>query len=268
MRRILAVISAGLILGVASPAQALDTLIDARFESVRLTRNGSIQVVLEYGCPGGQGYQGVPGESWFYVYQQGARDASYDSSFGETIVCEGNMQTIVRRFPPLEGEPWDPKLLPIVEMNLVVRASSDPERTLQAMEIDTFSLHGLEEATRRGDIHINRVRMNDRGALVVTMTYRCPKGWFVDVEDDSDWATLTARQDGPGWDDVEAWLPLGDAILCDGTPTTLVKRIEGLRQAGLSPALPTQLEAMMITVKSRTDHLQVYALDGIAMFIP
>ena len=50
-------------------------------------------------------------------------------------------------------------------MNLVVRANSDPERALQATEVDTFSLHGLEEATRRGDIHINRVRMNDRGAL-------------------------------------------------------------------------------------------------------
>ena len=238
--------------------------MDARFESVRLTHSGSVRVELEYLCP--EGYHEA-GESWFYVTQQvGPGEGRFDETFRAAIVCDGTTQTLIRKFPPLEGQPWDSKYLPIIEMNLVVRADADPDRTLQAIEIDTFSLHGLDEATLRGDIHITRVRMNDRGALVVRMTYRCPAGWFVNVEDDSDWATLTVRQDGPGWDDVDAWLPLGDDIACDGTLKTLVKRFEGLRQAGLSSAPPVQIQAMMITERPKP-HLHVYALDGIATFV-
>ena len=49
------------------------------------------------------------------------------------------------------------------------------------------------------------------------MTYRCPKGWFVDVEDDSHWATLAqppARQlerhrVAAGADPVVRWSVLG-----------------------------------------------------------
>ncbi len=266
MRRILAVMSVGLFLAMATPAVALDTLIDARFDSVRLTPNGSIRVALEYSCP--EGYQ-EPGESWFYVMQQvGAGEGQFDQTFGDSIVCDGNTQTVVRKFPPLEGRPWDPTLFTVVEMNLVVRVNDDPVSTLQGMEVDTFRLHGLEEATRPGDIHINRVRMNERGALVVTMTYRCPKGWFVDVEDDSDWAELSISQGDPSTGSyLNLGAPLGEDILCDGTPTTLVNRIEGARQAGLSADLPTQISALMITV-NRFNRSYVYALDGIVLFVP
>ena len=262
MRRTIAVISAGLLLSLATPALALDTLADARFASVRLTPNGSIRVVLKYRCP--QGYQGVASESWFYVEQV---DYSDDLSFGEKILCDGNTQTLVRRFPP-EGQPWDSKLPLRVDMNLFLRATFAPERTLQAIEIDTYSPHGLEEATRPGDIHINRVRMNDRGALVVTMTYRCPTGTFVDVDNDDDWATITVLQGDPqvGYD-VQAYVPLGDDISCDGTQKTLVKRFEGPRQVELSPDLPIQLEALMITV-NRPRTRGVSALEGIALFVP
>ena len=265
MRRIVAVISAGLLLSLAAPALALDTLADARFESVRLTPNGGIRVVLEYRCP--QGYQGVAGESWFYVEQM---DYSDVPSFEEMIICDGNTQTLVRRFPPegLQGQPWDPKRTVRVEMRLFVRATSDPERPLHAIESDTYSLHGLEEATRPGDIHITRVRMNDRGELVVAMAYRCPRGTFVDVENDNDWATITVLQgDGQVSYDVYTDVPLGDDISCDGTPKTLVKRFEGPRQVELSPDLPIALEALMITV-NRQRTRGVSATDGIALNVP
>lgn len=265
MRRfVVAVLSAGLLLSLAAPALALDTLADARFASVRLTPNGSIRVVLEYRCL--QGYQGVAGESWFYV-EQGPVDYAQVPSFAETIVCDGSTQTLVRRFRLL-GQPWDPKATVRVEMRLFARATSDPERPIHAVESDTYSLHGLDEATRPGDIHITRVRVNDRGVLVVAMTYRCPKGSFVDVENDNDWATITVLQGDPeiGYD-VYTDVPLGDDISCDGTPKTLVKRFEGQRQVELSPDLPIVLEALMITV-NRQRTRGVSALDGIALNIP
>ena len=191
MKRVIPVVMAiGLALGVAGPAYALDPLIDSRFRDVRLKDNGSVRMEVEYKCPGRRGYEAdAAGIVAYHIQSSGAY---VTDAFRDAIVCDGRMHTFVRRLAPPTGEVWDPKLLLQVGLTLSVRAGSDPDaRTLLTREIDTFVLHREERAKRPGDIHITGARVNDAGALVVAMSYRCPRGWFVDVEDDDDWATLT-----------------------------------------------------------------------------
>jgi hypothetical protein len=251
-RIVVAVVSAVLLLSPATPALALDTLTTARFESVGLTSTGSVRVVAEYSCP--RGFEPVDWpESFFVVYQQGGSGIPvYDQTLRGSIVCNGETQTLVRRFRPPPGETWNPKLRTHVELRLTVRSSDPNPQTLRVFRADTFTLHGLNEATRRVDIHVERVRLIDN-KLVVAVSYRCPEGWFVDVEDDDDWAYLAGRQDladtGEGF---AFWLPLGDDITCDGTANSVVKRVRDVTQAGFDRQLPLQIEALIDVVKRGT----------------
>jgi hypothetical protein len=250
LRRFVAVISAVVLLSPAAPALALDTLTSAHFESVRMTSKGFVRVVVEYSCPRGQNFEAVGWpETFLVVHQQGGSGIPvYDQTFQGSIVCNGDIQTLVRGFPPPTGETWNPKLRTHVELRLTVR-SSEPPQTLRVSKSDTFTLHALNEATRRVDIHVKRARVIDN-KLVVAVSYRCPEGWFVDVEDDDDWVYLAGRQDladtGEGF---AFWLPLGDDVICDGSVNSVVKRVRDIRQAGFDQQLPLQIEALIDVVK-------------------
>jgi hypothetical protein len=254
LKRIITAIVGCLFLALATPAYALNSLTDARFDSVRLTSNGSVRVAVEYSCPDGQNFEAVAWpESFLVVYQQGGSGIPvYDQTFQGSIVCNGDTQTLVRRFPPPPGEKWDPRLRTHVELRLTVRSADQSPQTLRVFRADTFSLHGVEEATRRVDIHVTRARLID-DKLVVAVSYRCPEGWFVDVEDDDDWAYLYGRQDltdtGEGF---AFWLPLGNDITCDGTANSVVKRVRDATQAGFDPQLPLQIETLIDVVKRGT----------------
>jgi hypothetical protein len=250
VRRILAsAVSVGMSLVMATPAQASDSLIEARLRTVRLSANGSVQVSFEYRCPG-HDYRAVGSPATLltvYQIEESGHQVYDQKSFRTAVVCDGTMQTLLRRFRPPEGEAFVPELLLTVELNLTVRSDSDlyPGR-LSTGEIDTFSLSAQGGTTLAADIHIEQVRLNDRGKLVVSVSYQCPTGWFVDVEDDSDWADISGGQNKPGTHDVTIWEPLGDDIECDGSSHTIVKRVTDQQHEGFSSAIPIQLEAKMI----------------------
>src|SRR5687767_14828005 len=127
-----------------------------------MTPRGFVRVAVEYSCPHDQ-FEAVGWpETFLVVYQQGGSGIPvYDQTFQGSIVCNGDTQTLVRRFPPPLGETWNPKFRTHVELRLTVRSSDPSPRTLRVLRADTFTLHGLNEATRRVDIHVERVRLID-----------------------------------------------------------------------------------------------------------
>jgi hypothetical protein len=97
------------------------------------------------------------------------------------------------------------------------------------------------------DLRVQRTRLNDRGRLVVGMSYECPPGYYVDVEEDSDLADVVVEQyDGEDLVWTE-WEPLGDDIVCDGTRHSVVRRLAPRSPDGpLDPALPVVVNTKII----------------------
>ena len=259
------VMSAGFLVVSASPSQAVDTaLMDARIGSVRLTPNGLVRVSIQYRCP--DGYQGVPTESFFYVSNQlDGGHGTFDQTFGEAIVCDGDTQTLVRSFAheEVEGQawPWERHLNASV---LLTVSRPDPEpRTLYAEQENTFSMHGQAKASRPAEMRIMRARKIARKTFVVGMSYRCPTGWSV-PGGDNDWAELAINQDDPSDGSyVNYGVPLAEQIVCDGTTRALVTRIEDHR---LSLRLPIELRALLIVMNpERRWHIS--SSDGVPVLL-
>ena len=239
--------------------------MDARIGSVRLTPNGLVRVSIQYRYP--DGYQGLPTESSFYVSNQlDGGHGTFDQTFGEAIVCDGNTQTLVRSFPPeerAEGQVWAWERHLVVYLRLTVSSFAPEQHTISAEQENTFAMNGQAKASRPSDIRITQARKIARKTFVVGMSYRCPTGWSV-PGGDNDWAELGIIQgDGTNVGYVNYGVPLAEQIVCDGTPRSLVTRIEDPR---LSLRVPIQLRALLIVMNpERCWHIS--SSDGVPVLL-
>lgn len=252
-----------LLLTTAMPASAAEPLIDTRFGGVRLMDNRSVRVSFEYACPSGYEYQAL-GRPWTMLYVDQPADAvvSGTRGFRTEVICDGTRHILVKRLRPPVGDAFDPQLFLIAHLYIGVDSELDPyPGPLLTEEVDTFRFEGIGSATLVADMHIRQVRLNDRGRLVVTVSYRCPTGWFVDVVDDADWADISGRQDKPVANDSTFWEPLGDDIVCDDTSRTLVKRVSDQQPEGFDRTLPIDIRAKMI-LNGPTGHGYIYSAEG------
>jgi hypothetical protein len=214
-------------------------LINAEIRSVRLMDSGDVRVEATYHCDERYGY--TPPRITLHLEPHW-----YDAWVGDGAICDGTVKTFVRRLKPLEGQQIGERI--VVYLNVSVAESpSDPyPGGLHAGGSDTYSVEADRSLSRLTDLRVQRTRLNDRGRLVVGMSYECPPGYYVDVEDDSDWADIVVSQ-WDGQDRVwEAWQPLGDDIICDGSRRSVVRRFPKLsHDRPIDPTLPVRVNTKM-----------------------
>jgi hypothetical protein len=234
---------------IPAAAQASQALVDVRHLHVRWMDNSGVRVAFAYRCPGGYGYRpvGPPGTE-LLVSQFQPSEVYSQKTYRSDVVCDGTTRRVVRNVRPPAGERFLPAYLLHVDVDLNVRSPSAPyPGILSGREFDTVSISSSGTATLAADMRLGQVRASQSGRrIVVGVSYHCPNGWFVDVQDDVDWADISGGQDRTGASDVGFWAPLGDDVVCDGTEHTIVKRINPQGGARWSPSLPVELQAKMI----------------------
>jgi hypothetical protein len=226
------------LLALTVPAQASTTaLTDAEIRSVRLMDSGDVRVEVTYRCDERYGY-GPP-----RIALHLEPDGWYDAWAGDGALCDGTAHTLVRRLKALDGQQIGERMVVYVDVSVADSPSDPYPAGLWAGGSDTYSVEPDGSLGRLADLRVQRTQVNDRGRLVVGMSYECPMGYYVDVEDDSDWADVIVYQ-YDGQDDVwQAWEPLGDDIVCDGTRHSVVRRF---RTAAMDPTLPVVVNTKII----------------------
>jgi hypothetical protein len=211
----------------AVPIQASrSALIDAEIASVRLMENGSVRVEATYHCDERYGY--APPRITLHLEPHW-----YDEWVGDGVICDGTVKTFVRRLKPLEGQQIGERFVLYINVS-VAESPSDPyPGGLHAGGGDLYSVEPDGSLSRLIDVRIQRMQVNDRGRLVVGMSYECPTGYPVGV-DDPDWADVVMYQ----FTSQDEWViydTLAHDVVCDGTRHTLVRRF---RTTGMDPTQP------------------------------
>jgi hypothetical protein len=224
-RVVIALIALAMMLAIAHPAHAgTSKLIEADITSARLMENGSVRVEAMYWCD--EGYGSTPPEDrrakMFFQHPQG-----YSETTNDEAICDGTTHTLVKRLRSVDGQEIDERLPVSVYFSVEVGHSpSNPyPGGLSALEADAIWLTGDGATSIMADIELGQLRLNDRGRFVVRLAYQCPTGWYVDSEDDVDWADIELRQIRSRDTSWDAWRTLAYDIVCDGTLHTVVKRI-------------------------------------------
>lgn len=207
------------LLVLATSAQASrTTLIDAEIRTVRLMDSGDVRVEVKYRCD--ERYGDAPPRVFLHLEP----DWYYDAWAGDGAICDGTVQTLVGELKPLDGKQIPQRFVVYLDVEVAGSPSNPYPSGLWAGGSDTYSVEPDGSLSRLADLRVQRTRLNDRGRLVVGMSYECPPGYYVDVEDDADWADVVVEQyDGEDLVWTE-WEPLGDDIVCDGTRHSVVRR--------------------------------------------
>lgn len=178
------------LLAVTTPAQAATPLIDAKFRSIRLMDNGSLQVVVEYICPD-DGYRADRDETQFWVYQPEAQARTYAADFfSAEVVCDGTPQVLLKRVRPgdfrrAQGprerhQRFDQRFLLTAAVQLVVRNSrASPGELYTAEKGMSFRFEPDGRASLMADMELRRLRTNDQGVVLAAVDYHCPTGWYL-----------------------------------------------------------------------------------------
>jgi hypothetical protein len=212
----------------AVPIQASRTaLIDAEIRSVRLRDSGNVRVEVKYRCD--ERYGDAPPRI-------SVRVSHFDSWTGDGAICDGTAHTVVRLLKPLEGQQLGEGFLVSVEVTVADSPSNPYPGGLWAGDRDEYSVEPDGSLRRLTDLRIQRTRVNDRGRLVVGMSYECPTGMGVGVED-PDWADVVMYQ---GQDEWVIYDTLAHDVVCDGTRHTLVRRF---RAGPMDPTQPVSVNA-------------------------
>ena len=136
------------------------------------------------------------------------------------------VKTVVGELQPLEGKQLGPTVVIHLAVSVDDSASNPYPGGLWAHKSASYSVEADGSLSRRlADVRIQRTRVNDRGRLVVGLSYECSPGYDADVDDRSDWADITVSQDrGPNrvWEHYD-WT-LADDVVCDGTRHAIVRR--------------------------------------------
>jgi hypothetical protein len=231
------------LLAVATPARASRTvLIDAEIRTVRLMDSGDVRVEVKYRCD--ERYGDAPPRISLHFEPDG-----YAASwFGDGAICDGTAQTLVGELKPLDGQQTPERFRVYVSVYVADSPSNPYPGGLQGGGWDTYSVEPDGSVSRVADLRVQRTRLNDRGRLVVGMSYECPPGYRVHVEEDWDLALVEVYQDtgeGTAWDgDAQT---LGYDIVCDGTRNSIVKRFRttagGWHPNSIDPGLPVTVNA-------------------------
>lgn len=217
-----AVPAVALIAGLAVPAQAADSLIDSKLRSVELTPGGAVRVAFQYHCPAGSDYRARQATDVAVGEKQSSTFAR--RPFRRAVTCDGSEHILVKMIPPPAGDAWGPGIL-WVRVQILVRSASDRSQSLSANERRSFFFGDSGKLRLASETHVAQARVDDRGRLVIGVRYLCPQDWYVDVDDDSDWADITAYQRRPGRPALKLWEPIGNDVVCDGSWRTIVKRL-------------------------------------------
>jgi hypothetical protein len=241
MRKVLlGAVGLAVLLTPVTPAQASRTaLIDAEIQSVRLMNSGSVRVEFRYRCD--ERY-GPPEELSLHI-----EPYSHSAWIDDGADCDGTVQTVVGNLQPLESKQIGQRFVVYLNVSVADSPSNPYPGLLWAGGSNTYSVESDGSLSRLADLKVQRTRLNDRGRLVVGMSYECPPGYYVDVEDDSDWADVVVYQETGEW---ERWMPLGDDIVCDGTRHTVVRRFRTTAtrwlKDSMDPTLPVVVNTKII----------------------
>ena len=220
----------------AQAATSGTALIDAEIRSVRLMDSGDVRVEVTYRCD--ERYGDAPPHISLHIEPDG-----YAAAWaGDGAICDGTAHTLVRRLKALDGQQIGERIIVYVDVNVVDSPSDPYPAGLWAGGSDIYSVEPDGSLSRLIDLRIQRTQVNDRGRLVVGMSYECPPGYGVGA-DDPDWAEVHVyqlrSQDSIAWERIDT---LADDVVCDGTRHTLVKRIRTTptlwRDDSMDPTLP------------------------------
>ena len=219
-------------------------LIDAEIVSARLMDSGDVRVEVTYRCDKRYGYG--PPRITLHLEPHW-----YDAWVGDGAICDGTVQTLVRRLKPRDGQQMGQGFVLYLDVSVDDSPSNPYPGGIWGGGSDSYAVNADESLSRLADLRIQRTRLNDRGRLVVGMSYECPPGYYVDVESDSDLADIVVYQ-YDGQDIVwERWMPLGDDIVCDGTRHSVVKRFRTTatfwRDDSMDPGLPVVVNTKIMT---------------------
>lgn len=242
-----------------TPAQAASSLIDAGFRSVRLISNGSVRVLAEYTCP--DGYAAAHEGTRLLVYQMQHTQVYASKVFDNQVICDGTPQTVAKRVHPPEGRFYRRFLLD-VELDLYAKSGADSYPYLWTREFETNRIAPGGEAGRVADIRLGQVRLNAREELIVGVEYECPAGWYVDSEDDIDWADISGGQQTSNGAEIHFFETLVFDITCDDQAHTIVKRIS--TNELVSREFPLRVEAKMI-LRERGTQRRIHADEALTL---